>query len=85
MKPKRMGPPVLWICLGLFYGAGWWWELGAWGGFGKFEFFGGHVYGNFGEEWGGEVAFACVGEHGEDGRAFGGFGCDLEGSGKGGS
>src|SRR5258708_5558629 len=60
-----------------------WGELGAGGGFGEFEFFGGHVYGDFGEEWGGEVAFAGVGQHGEDGGALGSFGRDAECSGKG--
>ena len=63
----------------------WWWELGAGGGEGDFEFFGGHVYGDVGEEWGAEVALAGVGEHAEDGGAFGGFGGDAEGSGEGGS
>ena len=29
-----------------------WWELGAWGGTGDFQFFGRHVYGDVGEEWG---------------------------------
>jgi hypothetical protein len=62
-----------------------WWELGAGSGFGEFEFFWGHVYGDFGEERGAEVAFAGVGQHGEDGGAFGGFGGDAERSGEGGS
>jgi len=41
--------------------------LGAGGGAGDFEFFGGHVCGDVGEEWGAEVALAGVGEHAEDG------------------
>ena len=65
--------------------SGWWWELGAGGGAGEFEFLRGHVDGDVREEWGAEVAFAGVGEHGEDGGAFGGFGGDPEGSGEGGS
>jgi hypothetical protein len=45
----------------------WRWKLGAGCGFGEFQFLGGHIYGDFGEEWGAEVAFAGVGQHGEDG------------------
>src|ERR1700733_10819316 len=43
------------------------WKLSAWGRAGDFEFFGGHVYGDVVEQWSTEVAFAGVGEHGEDG------------------
>ena len=59
--------------------------MGAGGGAGEFEFFGSHVYWDVGEERGGEVALAGVGQHGENGGALGGFGCDAEGSGEGGS
>jgi hypothetical protein len=59
---ERMGPHFCGVPLG-----GWWgWELGGGGGAGDLEFFGGHVDGDVGEEWGAEVAFAGVGQHAED-------------------
>jgi hypothetical protein len=44
-----------------------WWKLRAWGGSREFEFLGGHVYRDVGEEWGAEVALAGVRQHAEDG------------------
>src|SRR5258708_4138529 len=60
-------------------------ELGGGGGEGDLQLFGGHIDGDVGEEGGGEVALAGVGQHAEDGGPLGGFGGYAEGSGEGGS
>jgi hypothetical protein len=59
--------------------------LGAWSRARDFELFGGHVDGDLGEEWSGEVALAGVGQHAEDGGSFWGLCGYAKCSGKGGS